>query len=392
MEPIIKSILDNDQYKFTMMNFILELFPNTIVEYRFKNRGTHRFNKEFITELQKQINNLANLKLTEGEYIYLKENFTYLTPGYIEYLKNFRFNPSNIFIKLTKDNNLELKIKGKWVDTVLYEVPLMAIISQLFFNIIDTKWNYKEQEDKANEKIKKLSKAECSFADFGTRRRRSFETQDLVNKIFTNYGKENNSTFIGTSNIYFAKKYKIKGIGTYAHEIPQAMQALESISHSNYYTMQNWIKLFNTELGIALTDTITTDMFLNNFNKRFTILFSGVRHDSGCPFKFTDKIINHYKKFNIDPLSKFIIFSDGLNVDKAIEIKKYCKDKIKCSFGIGTFLSNDFTNSHPLNIVIKLWSVNNFPIVKLSDNKGKENGQEDAIKVVKWIVKNQLGR
>jgi len=170
------------------------------------------------------------------------------------------------------------------------------------------------------------------------------------------------------------------------------MQALESLNHCNYYALQNWVKVYNTELGISLTDTITTDMFLQNFNRRFAMLYDGIRQDSGDPLFFTDKMVNHYKKLKIDPMSKTIIFSDSLNVDKCIEIKKYCEGKIKCSFGIGTNLTNSFNNSPALNMVIKLWSVNNFPVVKLSDVEGKENGDPEAIKTMKWIVKNQLGK
>jgi nicotinate phosphoribosyltransferase len=395
MNRIINSILDNDLYKFSMMNYALELFPKTVVSYRFKNRGQQRFNKEFLEELNIQINSLKDIKLTDEEYSYLKENYTYLTPGYIEYLKNFRFDPSNIQLSLTEDNNLDLKIKGLWTETVLLEVPLMAIISELYFKIIDTQWVDSDSRIQlhAYNKIKALIKNNCLFADFGTRRRRSFKIQNEVVGVFDRFNKNALSeNFVGTSNLFFAKKYGIKGIGTYAHEIPQAMQALESISHSNYYAMQNWIKLFNTELGVALSDTITTEMFLSNFNRRFAMLFSGVRHDSGCPFKFVDKIVDHYKKLNIDPMSKFIIFSDGLNVDKAIEIKEYCEGKINCSFGIGTHFSNDFGGSPALNMVIKLWEVNGFPVVKLGDDEGKENGDPEAIEVVKWIVNKQLGK
>ena len=146
MGNIINSILDTDLYKMTMMNYVLELFSQDISVYKFKNRGYQRFNQKFLVEFQKQINSLADIRLTDEEYIYLKENFSYLTTGFIEYLRNFRYNPANIFIKLTKDNNLSLEIKGTWLDKILLEVPLMAIISELYFTIIDTKWDYKGQE------------------------------------------------------------------------------------------------------------------------------------------------------------------------------------------------------------------------------------------------------
>jgi len=393
MEPIITSMLDNDLYKASMQNYALELFPEATSVYKFKNRGSQRFNQEFMTDLQKQINSLADLKLTHEEYLYMKENFTYLTPGYLEYLKNFRYDTSKVFIGLTKDNNLSLEITGTWVEKVLFEVPLMSIISELYFSLININWNYDEQEERAYNKIKKLSEAGCLFVELGSRRRRSFKAQDISLKEFVKYSKENaNSTFLGTSNIYFAKKYGIKCYGSQAHEITQAAQSLNSYNHCNYYAMENWLKVFkNLEIGTALTDTVTLDMFLRDFNKKLSTLYKTVRQDSGCEFLFTDKIIEHYKKMNIDPQEKAIIFSNGLNDDKAIEIKKYCGNKIKNSFGIGTFFTGDFLNSPPLNIVIKLWSINGLPVVKLGDDgEGKENGDPEAVKFMRWLVKNQL--
>jgi len=391
---IIKSILDNDLYKISMMNYVLELFPNTFATYKFKNRGEQRFNQEFLSALRLQINSLADLKLTNEEYVYLKNTFPYLTPGYIEYLKNFRYNPSNVSINLTEDNNLELSIKGLWVETILFEVTLMSIISQLYFEIIDTNWNYDGQEKRAYEKVKKLSEAGCLFVELGSRRRRSFKTQDIVIGGMVRYSKENtNSSFLGTSNVYFAKKYGIKCYGSQAHEITQAAQVLNSYNHCNYYAMENWLKVFpNLLIGTALTDTVTVDAFLRDFNKKLSTLYKSVRHDSGCEFLFTDKMIKHYERMGIDPQEKAIIFSNGLNENKAIEVKKYCENKIKCSFGIGTFFTSDFQNSPALNMVIKLFSVDSMPVVKLGDDgQGKENGDPKAVKFMRWLVNSQSG-
>ena len=393
-KQIITSILDTDLYKITMMNYVLELFPKAISVYKFKNRGDQRFNQKFIIEFQKQINSLANLKLTDEEHTYLKNTFPYLTYGFLEYLKNFRYNPSNILINLTKDNNLELEIRGSWLDKILYEVVLMAIISELYFIIIDTKWDYDRQEERAYEKVKKLSEAGCLFVEMGSRRRRSFKNQDIVIGEFVKYSQENmNSTFLGTSNIYFAKKYGIKCYGSQAHEITQAAQSLNSYNHCNYYAMENWISVFpNLEIGTALSDTVTVDMFLKDFNKKLSTLYKSVRHDSGCPFSFTDKMIRHYEKIGIDPKEKSLIFSDGLNIKKATEIKDYCDGKIKCSFGIGTFCSNNgFKDSPALNMVIKLFSVNDVPVVKLGDDGiGKESGDPKAVEFMRWLVEQSV--
>jgi nicotinate phosphoribosyltransferase len=391
--PIITSLLDTDLYKFSMMNYALELFPIATSVYKFKNRGSQRFNQKFISELQEQINSLAGLKITDEEYLHMKEKFKYLTPGYFEYLKNFRYNPAKISIWLTEDNNLGLGVTGKWVERMLLEVPLMAIISELYFTTIDTDWDYNGQEERAYEKVKRLSEAGCLFVEMGTRRRRSFKTQDMVLREFVKYGKENdNSTFLGTSNVYFAMKYGIKCYGSQAHEITQAAQALNSYNHCNYYAMENWLKVFkNLEIGTALTDTVTVDAFLKDFNKKLTILYKSVRQDSGCELLFTDKMIKHYKKMEIDPREKAIVFSNGLNVDKAIKIEEYCDNKIKCSFGIGTHFSNEGFSSPALNMVIKLWSINGCPVVKLGDDgEGKENGDPKAVEFMRWLVSQSV--
>jgi nicotinate phosphoribosyltransferase len=190
-----------------------------------------------------------------------------------------------------------------------------------------------------------------------------------------------------------AKKHGVKATGTVAHEWTQAMQALESLNHCNYYAMQNWIKVYNTNLGTYLPDTITTDMFLQNFNRRFAMMFDGTRQDSFCPLKYTDKMVNKYKSLNIDPMSKYIIFSNNLKtLEEIFKIQDYCDGKIPCSFGIGTWWTNDVPESIPLNMVIKLWSMNGFPVVKLSDEEGKEMGDPEAIKNMKWVIKHQLGK
>jgi len=391
MNPIITSILDSDTYKFSMQNTVLELYPDVRVSYKFKNRGSHRFNQEFLDELRRQIYYMDDVHLTNDEYIWLKENIPYLKRGYLAYLKNYKFDPNCVTISLDAENNLQLDVQGLWRNTILFEVPLMAIISEIYFKLIDTDWNMDGQEEKAYNKIIKLSSEECDFADFGSRRRRNFKTQNLVLKTFKNI---DSVYFKGTSNLYFAKKYGIKAIGTVSHEFIMAISVLESLRHANYYALKKWEEVYQGNLGIALTDTFGTNSFLNDFNLELSKLYSGTRQDSGNPFIFTDKIVAHYKKFNINPMSKFIIFSDGLDVEKAIKIKKYCENKIQCSFGIGTHFSGDFgEQSPPLNMVIKLSSVEQngvyIPVVKLSDSPTKNMGDKDALRVAHWVFNNE---
>jgi nicotinate phosphoribosyltransferase len=230
---IIKSILDSDTYKFTMQQGAVKLFPDAQSEYRFVNRGKTKFNSgDFIELFNFQIFEMESLRLTDKEYFWLKKNIRFFKPDYLEYLKNYKFNPDEVSAKIKKDE-LSISIKGSWCSTILWEVPLMAIISELYFKHIKKNWNYNDQEYKAQQKIHKLSIYDCDHADFGTRRRRSFKTQDDFIKVvanydhpdFTKYMKQN--TFIGTSNLYFAMKYGIKAIGTMAHEWIQAMQVLE---------------------------------------------------------------------------------------------------------------------------------------------------------------------
>jgi nicotinate phosphoribosyltransferase len=388
--------LDNDLYKLTMQQAVLKLFPEATAEYRFKNRGEHRFNRAFCKALQNELLSLQFDRtncFSPGDLNWL-EQLGLFDISYLHYLSGYRFDPSQISINLLDSGQIDIKIKGPWVETILWEVPLMALISELYFKIVAPKWSEPVEEcfQKAQAKGQKLAANNCVFADFGTRRRRSAAIHELVVR-----GLKDSETFVGTSNLYLAKTQGLKPIGTMAHEWVQANAVLESMNHANYFALSNWVRVYNADLGIALTDTFGTNAFLENFNLRFSKLYDGVRHDSGDPFEFVDKIVNHYKNLDINPNHKTIIFSDGLNIDKTIEIRKYCDGKINCSFGIGTHFTNDVdsvldnaengnhANSDPLNIVIKLWKLNDIPVVKLSDTEGKENGEKKAVEIYKWI-------
>jgi nicotinate phosphoribosyltransferase len=379
-----ESILDTDQYKFSQQQAILELYPDAIAEYEFINRRpSDTFTARFLNELKTRLHGygcgLVDLALSDDEYQWLKSHIPYFKPWYLEYLKNYRFNPDEVSIKLV-DDQLKIKIVGPWRNTVLWEVPLMAMISETYFSDIG-KINYDGQKEKAIYKAGRLRDHGCKFADFGTRRRRSYIAQDIVVQDMM---KEAGSFFVGTSNVHFAKERGCKALGTVAHEWFQAHSVLGSLLHANRAALEAWVKVYHSDLGIALTDTYGTDAFFKDFDPYFARLFDGCRQDSGNTFTFVDKIVAHYQKIGIDPLTKTAIFSDNLNVDKAIEINEYCKGKIKCSFGIGTFFSNDFDGPKPLNMVIKLVKLNGIPVVKLSDDPSKAVGDRDAIRVARW--------
>ena len=393
MKPIIRSVLDSDLYKFSMQWFVIQHYNEEFATYTFNNRNKSMvFNQVAVDEIKNQILLMSELKLTDDEYDWMKKNLPFLPVAYRQYLAAYRFNPKQIEITLQPSGELDISVKGKWRDTILWEVPLMAIISEVYFKYMDTYWSMTGQETLAYLKAKKLDSAGCHFTDFGTRRRRNFETQEIVVKTMKEF-----KGFMGTSNPYLAMKYGVKALGTCAHEAIGAVAALESLNHPNKIFMEKWAETYKGSLGTMLPDTYGLTSFLNDFSLEKAKLWDGVRHDSGDPYLFTDKIIEHYKKLGIDPTTKTIIYSDGLDIDVAISLENYCKEKIRCSDGIGTFFTSDFNKlpmpyfkeekekSLPMNMVIKLTEINGVPVVKLSDSPGKAIGDSKMVEIMKYI-------
>ena len=380
---MIYSLLDTDLYKLTMQQAILKLYPDIEVEYIFKNRGNHIIGNHLLKILQNEVKKLSKVTLSDEEKNFLR-SLNLFSEEYIIYLCNFSFDPNQLVFDLDSNNQMTLKIKGSWKDAILWEVPLMALISEIYFKNFETDWINEQYDfyDKTISKRETLTYNKVLHADFGTRRRRSFSIQDDVINIL-----EKSPYFVGTSNVHFAMKYGLKPIGTMAHEWIMGISALSSLRYANRSALYKWQKVYEGDLGIALTDTFGTNAFFRDFDKFLSKLYDGVRHDSGCPFEFGEKVIKHYEKYKIDPKSKNIIFSDGLNVEKAVELKKYFSNKIKVSFGIGTNFTSDFETNKPLNMVIKLYNVDNVHVVKLSEELGKEIGEKDALKVAKWVFR-----
>ena len=384
-------MLDDDLYKLTVQQAILELYPEAKVEYRFINRSlkTHKFNKEFLKEMKNQINLMAQLKLTQDEYMKLKNSISFFKPQYLEYLKNYRYDPKEVSVSLDRNSDLKISIKGFWHSTTLWEVKLMALISELYFKIIDKNWNDKNVFEEAKEKGKRLSLNSCTYADFGTRRRRSRKIHKKVLEGLI-LGGGDNSTLCGTSNIKLALDMGIKPIGTISHEFMMGLSVLEGLRKANHHSMTQWNLVYGAELGIFLPDTYGLKSFIKDFNKHFSMLFQGTRWDSGDWKRYTDKMISHYKSLDIDALSKTIVYSDSLNINKAILINDYCRGRIKASFGIGTFFSNNgFKDSPALNMVIKMHKCEGVPVVKLSDDPSKSIGDQEAVRIAKWTFLNQ---
>ncbi len=384
---MIKSIIDNDFYKFTMQNAVIKLFPRAKVRYQFINRGNTKFPDGFDKELKKYINKMVELKLTLEEKNFIKKKCYYLDPTYLDFLMGYRYDPCEVNVS-QKDGVLMIIIEGYWYRTILWEVPLLAMISELYFKMKKHKI-YTEEKimNIAREKAARYKKIGAKVADFGTRRRYSLHNHDLIIRALSDFS---NSSFTGTSNLYLSKKYGVSPIGTHAHEWFMFHSAKYGYKMANKLALENWVHVYRGDLGIALSDTFTANIFFKAFDTKFAKLFDGVRHDSGDPIEFADKTIYHYKKLNIDPLSKTIIFSDSLTPDKVEEICHYCKGKIKISFGIGTNFTND-VGVKPLNIVIKMAEAKPegqewIPTVKLTDAQGKNTGNVKMIKLCKEVL------
>lgn len=389
---IIRSIIDTDLYKLTMQQAVCKLFPRVKVRMKFINRGKTKFPDGFGTELRKEVAKMANLRLTKEEKNFLQTRCgRFLDDVYIDFLAGYQFDPSEVGIIQT-GSDLDIDFDGYWYKTILWEVPMMELVSELYFKMTGEKINDRVTREKNNqEKGKTFYGHNMKLADFGSRRRYSYDNQFEVCSDMKNlFGSE--KFFVGTSNVHIAMKLGLTPIGTHAHEWFMFMAAKYGFKMANTKALEHWVEVYQGDLGIALSDTYTTDVFFKAFDKKYAKLFDGVRHDSGDAFTFIDKTVAHYKSININPADKTIVFSDGLNKELALEIAEYCNKKgegIKCSFGIGTNLTND-VGIKPLNIVIKMTSA--FIVdewvdtVKLSDNEGKHTGNPDMVDLAQRLL------
>jgi nicotinate phosphoribosyltransferase len=387
-EVRLKSILDNDFYKITMQNAVVKLFPSQVVKYKFINRGEHQFPENFAKELRYSVNAMAELQLTKAEKKFMTKTCPYIDLPYLDFLEGYRYDPLEVHIS-QNGAALEVAVEGLWYRTILWEVPLLSLISELHYVMRNLERNSNEIVlENTLEKARHMKYLGVTFAEFGTRRRHSYKVQCLVLDALT---RDRNATFIGTSNVHLAMLYQTKPIGTHAHEWFMFHAAEYGFKMANKIALEHWVDIYRGDLGVALSDTFTTEVFFKQFDKKFTKLFDGVRHDSGDPIEFAQKTIKHYKENGINPLYKYIIFSDGLNLKKVDEITKACRGKIGISFGIGTNLTND-VGLKPMNIVMKLIGVQApnkdwIATVKLSDEKGKYTGDPKMIELAKEFLR-----
>ena len=377
---VIKTILDTDLYKFTTSYAYIKLFPYAMGTFTFIDRDDTEYTEGFLEALKSEIHNLSMVQLTSEELEYMASHCRFLPRVYWEWLSSFRFDPDKREVGLDEHRHLQMRVTDYLYKVTLYEVPLLAIVSEIrnqFLNRIPDKETLLLR---LADKVKLSNDHQMPFSEFGTRRRFSFDVQKLV----VAYLKENARYCTGTSNCYLAMKYDMRPMGTHPHEWFMFHGAQFGYKHANYMALENWVNVYDGDLGTALSDTYTSDSFLSNFSRKQAKLFDGVRCDSGDEIEFIDRLIDRYKELGIDPTTKTIIFSNALDFGKALQIFEYCKGKIRCSFGIGTNLTND-TGFPPANIVMKLsrckMNVNQEwrECVKLSDDMGKHVGSTTEV-------------
>lgn len=389
----LTSILDNDFYKFTMQYAVVKLFPKAKARYQFINRGKHQFPEGFATRFREAVDHMATLQLTKAEKLFFAKTCPYIDPTYFDFLQGYHYDPEEVEI-IQEGGDLTVKIEGYWYRTILWEVPLMSLICELYYEMTGQKRVDDEEVMKiVHDKMYKYDKLNITIADFGTRRRHSLAVHDLVIKALKEHPSK---TFIGTSNVHFAMKYHTKPIGTHAHEWFMFHAAKYGYKMANLVGLENWSNVYRGDLGIALSDTYTTEVFFKQFDKKLSKLFDGVRHDSGDPIEFAQMTIDHYLSKGINPLTKTIIFSDGLDYEKVVKIVEFAKDKIGFSFGIGTDFTND-VGLDRMNIVLKMteafpdegeWT----PVIKLSDEPKKHTGNPEEIQMaIRFLNIHQHG-
>lgn len=392
MKPIVNHFTDNDLYTFTCMYYILQKYPRAEVKYQFFDRNHTKYPKGFDALLREQLQHMQEVMITDEERAFMTRSFPFLPYWFINvFLKGYRFNPQELTISQDDEGHLSIEVEGRWWSTIMWEMPILATISELMHTLNGDalKYNDAHEYEKSFKKGRQIWENGLTLGDMGTRRRFSFAHQELVlDALIASYQAVVSETngqcgkFTGTSNVYFAMKKGIPCLGTMSHQCISFEEVVSGIFECNYNVMNKWSEVYDGNVGIFLYDCFGDDVFFNNLSKRMAMTFSGLRIDSGVEEEQVDKIVAKYKQLGIDPMTKQAVFSNGLNIDRAVQIHQYCQGKITDSYGVGTFLTCDITDCKPMNIVVKLiggritesreWH----PCVKLSCDKGKTLGDK----------------
>jgi nicotinate phosphoribosyltransferase len=378
-ERIVQNLLDTDLYKLSMMQAVLHNYPNVEVEWEFRCRNGEDL-RPYLGEIRRHIESMCELSLGDDELAFL-ESINFMKPDFLRFLGLFRFNLRYLHTSIENDQ-LCIRLRGPWLHVILFEVPLLATVSEVRNRARFPQVAMSEARDQLYRKFDWLSAnasedelAELQVADFGTRRRFSYNVQE---EIVTCLHKDFPARFVGTSNMHLARKLDIKPLGTMAHEWIMAHQQLgPRLIDSQIAALDCWVREYRGLLGIALTDTITMDAFLTDFDLYFAKLFDGLRHDSGDPIVWAEKAIAHYRRLGIDPRTKTLVFSDGLNLPGALSIFRALRGRINVSFGIGTNLTCDIPGVEPMSIVLKMTDCNGQPVAKISDEAAKTQCRDE---------------
>jgi len=371
---IITSLLDTDLYKFTMMQAVLHQFPGAQVQYRFKCRNPGVQLGRHAAEIREEIRALCALRFAEAELRYLR-TLRFIKSDFVDFLALFQLSEKYIAVRALPDGELDITIEGPWLHTILFEIPVLAIVNEVYFRHGPGGADADSGRARLHEKIALLQQPgleQLKIADYGTRRRFSRAWHLEVLQLLQQRLK---GQLAGTSNVYYAMQMDLLPLGTMAHEYLQACQSLgPRLRDSQIFGFESWAREYRGDLGIALSDVYGMSAFLRDFDLYFCKLFDGARHDSGDPFEWGERLLAHYRAHRIDPRTKTLIFSDGLTIPRTIELFRRFHGRCQVAFGIGTNLSNDLGDAPqhvPLQIVIKMTRCNGQPVAKLSDTPGK---------------------
>ena len=407
MKQIIQHLTDNDAYTFSCLYYILQKYPRAEVEYSFFDRNHTRYPKGFAELLQEQVNYMPNAVITEEQITFMRHKMYYLPEWYFTFLRGYRFTPSEVTISQDAEGYLDLKVCGKWYSTIIWEMVLLPCISEIMHELQgDMKtYNAEREEERTRAKAVRALQNGLVISDFGTRRRFNFAHQDMVVRVFKEVYDQGGWTddagtfhpwtgsFPGTSNVYLAMKYDLTPIGTMSHQLISFEENVSGVFECNFNVMKKFSDVFDGDNGIYLYDCFGDTVFFNNLSKRMAMMYKGLRVDSGLEEEQLEMIIAKYKQLGIDPSTKQIVYSNGLNIDRAIELHRYTSGRMQDSYGIGTHLTCDIKDVKPMNIVIKLTRMRITELrewhdcVKLSCDKGKTRGNPEKCR----YLQSQIG-
>ncbi len=396
MRQIITHFTDNDLYTFSCQYYIMQQYPRAEVEYTFFDRNKTCYPQGFGELVQEQINYMQNVVITDEEIDFMTNKCVWLPLWYFTFLRGYRFNPAEVSVTQDAEGHLDITIRGKWFSTIMWEMPILSCISELIHTLNGDmeKYDIEAERQKVVEKSKKIFSNGLVLGDMGTRRRFSYDHQKMVLETMTETYRSQQwpGVFTGTSNVYLAMELGLKPLGTLSHQIISFEENVSGVFECNYMVMKKFSDVYDGNNGIYLYDCFGDDLFFKNLSKRMAMMYSGLRVDSGNEEEQTEKIIEKYKSLGIDPKSKQVVYSNGLDIDRCIEIHKFCTGKVMDSYGVGTNLMCDINDVRPSNIVIKLTKGRITEVrewhncIKLSCDKGKTLGNQDKCKYILGLI------